>query len=310
MTRPDDDAALGVRLLHLVPDLHLLGLLAREHDMAVAVLGTLQQHVDRVARLHRDLPILVEEFRDGDDPFRLVSDIDDHLGGRDLQHRPLDDVSFAYVAEAAVVHGQEPGVLFLVHRLVVAAEAGVTTSSGFVMLSVFSSFFTWGCAPNPRQALAGTLCPVPRLPGRAVRGLGTTASMHAVPSVRNRSIELHHISYSATRPKPPASASGDPFAPCRDCRAAPCAAWARLLRCTPSPPYATVRSNCTTLVTRQPAPNPRQALAGTPLPRAALAGPRRARPSAGISSNMLARHALPAGHLTGPGATRGSTTDC
>ena len=46
----DDDLAVGVGLLDLVPDLHLLGLLAREHDVAFTILGALEQHVDRVAR--------------------------------------------------------------------------------------------------------------------------------------------------------------------------------------------------------------------------------------------------------------------
>jgi hypothetical protein len=42
----DDDLAIGIGLLDLVPDLHLLGLLAREHDVAFTILGPLQQHVD------------------------------------------------------------------------------------------------------------------------------------------------------------------------------------------------------------------------------------------------------------------------
>src|SRR5262245_13475431 len=50
----NDDLLVGVGLLDLVPDLHLLGLLAREHDVAVAILGALEQHVDRVTRLNGD----------------------------------------------------------------------------------------------------------------------------------------------------------------------------------------------------------------------------------------------------------------
>ena len=47
----DDDLALGVGLLDLVPDLHLLGFFAREDDVAFAVFGALEQHVDDVAGL-------------------------------------------------------------------------------------------------------------------------------------------------------------------------------------------------------------------------------------------------------------------
>ena len=65
----DDDLALGVGLLDLVPNLHLLGFFAREDDVAVAIFGALEQHVDRVARLHGHFAALVEEFVDADDAF-------------------------------------------------------------------------------------------------------------------------------------------------------------------------------------------------------------------------------------------------
>src|SRR5207248_7966716 len=42
----DDDLTLCVGLLDLVPDLHLLGFFAREHDVALAILSTLEDHVD------------------------------------------------------------------------------------------------------------------------------------------------------------------------------------------------------------------------------------------------------------------------
>ena len=78
----DDDLALGVGLLDLVPDLHLLGFFAREDDVAFAVFGALEQHVDDVARLHGDLPVLVEELVDRDDAFGLVADVDDDFRRR------------------------------------------------------------------------------------------------------------------------------------------------------------------------------------------------------------------------------------
>ena len=78
----DDDLALGIGLLDLVPDLHLLGFFAREDDVAFAILGALEQHVDDVAGLDGDLAVLVEELADRDDAFGLVADVDDHFRRR------------------------------------------------------------------------------------------------------------------------------------------------------------------------------------------------------------------------------------
>src|SRR5439155_18253199 len=75
----DHDLALGVGLLDLVPNLHLLGFFARQHDVTVAVFGALEQHVDGVAGLHGHFAALVEKFVDSDNAFRLVADIDDDL---------------------------------------------------------------------------------------------------------------------------------------------------------------------------------------------------------------------------------------
>jgi hypothetical protein len=83
-----DDAALHVGALDVVPHLHLLGLLAREHDVAVAVLGLLEQDVDAVADLDRDLAVLVAELLDGDDALGLVADVDDHLGSETCSTMP------------------------------------------------------------------------------------------------------------------------------------------------------------------------------------------------------------------------------
>ena len=73
MTRPMTTLLLGVGLLDLVPDLHLLGFFAREDDVAFAILGALEQHVDDVAGLHGDLAGLVDELVDGDDALRTCS---------------------------------------------------------------------------------------------------------------------------------------------------------------------------------------------------------------------------------------------
>ena len=99
----DDDLPVGVGLLDLVPDLHLLGLLARQHDVAFTIFGTLEQHVDRVARLHGDVAAFVEELVNLDETFGLVADIDDDRGLGHLEHGALDDLAFRHVAEAVVV---------------------------------------------------------------------------------------------------------------------------------------------------------------------------------------------------------------
>ena len=73
----DHDLPLGIGLLDFVPNLHLLGFFAREHDVAVAVFGALEQHVHGVAGLHGHFAALVEKFIDPDHAFRLVADVDD-----------------------------------------------------------------------------------------------------------------------------------------------------------------------------------------------------------------------------------------
>ena len=105
----DDDLALGIGLLDLVPDLHLLGFFAREHDVAVAIFGALEQHVDRVARLHGHFAALVEKFVDADDAFGFVADVDDDFGRGDFEDRALHHLAFRDVAEAVIVDVEHPG---------------------------------------------------------------------------------------------------------------------------------------------------------------------------------------------------------
>ena len=115
----DDDLAIRVGLLDLVPDLHLLGLLAREHDVAVAILGPLEQHVDGVARMDHRIAVLVVELRQRDQAFRLVADVDDHLGVGHPEHGALDDLALGDVLQAALVEGDQAGVLFRIDQLLV-----------------------------------------------------------------------------------------------------------------------------------------------------------------------------------------------
>src|SRR5262249_7607048 len=108
---PCHDPALLVGALDVVPDLHLLGFFLGQDDVAFLVLGLLEKHVHRVAGLDRDLPGLVAELVDRDDPFRLVAHVDDHFGVRDLEHDALHDLAFGEVLEADVVHVEETLVL-------------------------------------------------------------------------------------------------------------------------------------------------------------------------------------------------------
>ena len=110
MTRPMTTLRSWIGLLDLVPDLHLLGLFAREHDVAFAVLGALEQHVDDVAGLRGDLAGLVDELFDRDDAFGLEADVDDDFGRRHFHDGALDDFAFRDVAEAGIVKLQEGGV--------------------------------------------------------------------------------------------------------------------------------------------------------------------------------------------------------
>ena len=118
----DDDLALGVGLLDLVPDLHLLGFFAREHDVAFAVFGALEQHVDDVAGLHGDLAGFVHELVDGDDALGLVADVDDDFRRRHFEHRPLHDFAFRDVAEAVIVKVQKARVFLRIDLIVQRGE--------------------------------------------------------------------------------------------------------------------------------------------------------------------------------------------
>ena len=122
----NDDLALGIGLLDLVPDFHLLGFFAREHDVTVAIFGALEQHVDRVARLHGHFAALVEEFVDADDAFGLVTDVDDNFRRRDFEDCPLHHLAFRDVAEAVIVDVEHPGELLGIGILIF--ERGEHTS--------------------------------------------------------------------------------------------------------------------------------------------------------------------------------------
>jgi hypothetical protein len=99
----DDDLAILVGLLDLVPNLHLLGLLAREDDVAFTILGALEKHVDGVAGLRSNLAGLVDELFDWNDAFGLEADVDDDFRRRHFHDRAFDDLTLGDVAEAGIV---------------------------------------------------------------------------------------------------------------------------------------------------------------------------------------------------------------
>ncbi len=116
---PVDDAAPdgragAVGLLDLVPDLHLLGFVLGKDDVAVLVLGALEEDVHGVPSWTVTLPEKSVNSESGDDPLGLVADVDDHLGRRDRENAPADDLALLEVFERVLVLGQQ--VLVLLRR--------------------------------------------------------------------------------------------------------------------------------------------------------------------------------------------------
>jgi len=158
-----DGLALAVGALDVVPDLHALGLLAREHDVAVGILGLLQENVDLVADLDVDLALVVLELLQGYDALGLEADVDDHAAGRDGDHPSLDDLSLGETLGPALVGGQKglevvvffrtPGIgsgrggrRRLIRRRRRGRGAGITEIEGHSYLPVQA---------RPRRAAAG-----------------------------------------------------------------------------------------------------------------------------------------------------------
>src|SRR5690606_23751237 len=73
----DDGLVLLERFFQLVPDHGALGLLARQHGLAEAVLERVQRHLDDVADGDVDFAFLVTELLDRHDAFRLEPGVDD-----------------------------------------------------------------------------------------------------------------------------------------------------------------------------------------------------------------------------------------
>ncbi len=96
---PRDDRALDglVRLVgaaDLVPDLEAIGLLLGEHDATVCVFDLLDQHVDDVAGLDEDRPVVVHEFPGGTRPSDLKPMSIWTYSSSIAEHRAAYDLAF------------------------------------------------------------------------------------------------------------------------------------------------------------------------------------------------------------------------
>ncbi len=95
----DDDALDGLFLvvgaLNVVPGAKALSLLVGELGVTVFGLTLLAHDVDFVAGLEAGLALVIEDFGDGHHAFRLGADIDDDVGGRQLDHGAFDHVVIA-----------------------------------------------------------------------------------------------------------------------------------------------------------------------------------------------------------------------
>src|SRR6185436_540410 len=149
----DDDLAFRIGLLDFVPDLHLLGFFAREDDVAFAVFGALEQDVDDVAGLNRDLAGLVQELVDRDDALGFVADVDNDFGGGDFENRSLDDFAFRDIAEAVIVGIEQPGVLGRVDLFVVFAGPGFQRA----LVRALAAFGAFACCDAAAAARTGSV---------------------------------------------------------------------------------------------------------------------------------------------------------
>ena len=78
----------------LVPHLQLVGLLLGEDAQAVVVLAALEEDVDLVAGLDRDVAVGAGELLERDLAFGLVADVDDDVILVQLDDAAVDDVAF------------------------------------------------------------------------------------------------------------------------------------------------------------------------------------------------------------------------
>ena len=92
-----------VGVLDVFPDLDFLGLFLGQDDVAVVVFRVFQQDIDDIADGDGELPAGIDELSNGNNAFRLVSDIDDNVGAGDFQNSALHHFAFCEFAGAILI---------------------------------------------------------------------------------------------------------------------------------------------------------------------------------------------------------------
>ncbi len=96
----------GLGFFQFVPDERALGLLAREHGLAEAVLDRVERDLDVVADVDLELAALVLELLDRDDAFGLQAGVDDDHVAADLDHGTGDDGAGAQLGQRLALFEQ------------------------------------------------------------------------------------------------------------------------------------------------------------------------------------------------------------
>ena len=110
-----------------LPDLEPLGLFLREHDVAVAVLGLFEQHVDLVT----DIDFRTAKLGQVDHALGLVADVDDDLFFEDLEDLAADDLAFLDRLEARFPRSQSGAEVLDLFDLDVGLGRAVAGGTGF-----------------------------------------------------------------------------------------------------------------------------------------------------------------------------------
>lgn len=94
-----------------------------EGDQAAFVLTPLEENVDLVADLDLQQPLLIAEFFNGDNPFRLVADVNDDGVVINLDDGAAHHIAYMQLLQAAFEQGEK--ILFLIHALILVKRVGV-----------------------------------------------------------------------------------------------------------------------------------------------------------------------------------------
>ena len=109
--RPRDERPVAVRLVQGVQGLFPVGPPLRENEVSFFPVAPFQDRVDLVARFRLGRRNGFGELLDRDDAFGLLSDIDQNVAGRDLDHASLDDLTLGDLFRAELIMVQQAVVL-------------------------------------------------------------------------------------------------------------------------------------------------------------------------------------------------------